>query len=160
MPYVNDGRVLRDGESIRVSLDMLDHSIDSVQRQIAATFDARLHQPGFRTSDDVPVRDARRQARAEYVRRLCDSWKRPACDAAEPDAGERRAPDDPGTMMRRHLEQDDAAALREKSWRARNDELKVTMIEPFWRFLSSKCWRGIASPDRGQGREPELTRHT
>ena len=124
----DDDDALRDGESVRTPMWLM----DGVQRAIAG-LDLSDHQPGYRTGEryrrayadycrdaGLPEPDSaervRREARADYIRRLSDAWKRPpraASDAAEPDLGSR--PEE----LRRHLRtepDDDAQARRDRAW--------------------------------------------
>jgi hypothetical protein len=102
--YVDDdfeGEV-PDGASVRAPMMVMDG--------------ARGWQPGYAQLTDAQVA-RKRAARDGYVQKLETAWRTPSRDAAEPDNS------CPAAVMRRHLEPDEAAALREKSWRARNDEL-------------------------------------
>ena len=84
--------------------------IDIGRRVAIKVLHARFHH-----SADL-VERFRREARADYIRRLSDAWKRPpraAWDAAEPDLGSR--PEE----LRRHLRtepDDDAQARRDRAW--------------------------------------------
>jgi hypothetical protein len=101
--------IARDGESVRTPLVLM----DSVQRQIAATFDADSHRPHFAR----PTADARAASRAAYdemCARLREAYKMPHRDAAEPDRGT-----PPAELMRRHLRtepDDNAQARRDRQW--------------------------------------------
>jgi hypothetical protein len=94
----DDDRILKDGETLTVKMYMKDGSpkpgFSPLQRAIAAathdavTFDARLHQPGYRhgTNDAAPLNDAQRlrygvfdaakeRAYADRDRDLTNSWR-------------------------------------------------------------------------------------
>jgi hypothetical protein len=66
----DDGEVTRDGESVRVRLNMM----DSMQR---AVFDAYGHQPGYVRLTDAQAK-LRREARDAMIRRVTTAWKRDA----------------------------------------------------------------------------------
>jgi hypothetical protein len=121
----DDDYVVRDQERVRVPL----HLMDSTQRAVAGLDlidrDLRDHQPGFRAADTTDARQAARDARDQYVRRLSDSWRMPARDQQgerEPD----NDPDDPGARMRSHLQTEssvEAQAKRDRIWAQYRDQL-------------------------------------
>ena len=124
-----DDDIVADGESVRCPIYLM----DTVQAQFA--FDADNHRPHYVSTTDAAVTDAlakARDARNEYIRRLTGAWKHTAgCDGAEPsDPTSSGETPDPGSLLRRHLEPDDAARLREKAWRARNDALSNAWRNP------------------------------
>ena len=153
----DDDDALHDGGSVRVPMFLM----DTVPARFA--FDAVDHQPGYRTGEryrrayadycrdaGLPEADSaervRREARADYIRRLSDAWKRPpraAWDAAQPDLGSR--PEE----LRRHLRtepDDDAQARRDRAWADycdrvsnawRTDPRAATAIE-----RQGERWRG------------------
>jgi hypothetical protein len=79
----DDDGVLRDGQSLRVPMTMMD-GLDPIQRSVrdASThrpgFRAADHRPGFRTLTDTGAADhAREQAYIDADRALCDAWRTP-----------------------------------------------------------------------------------
>jgi hypothetical protein len=125
----DDDEVVRDGESVRVPIFLM----DEVQRTVAMD-GLRLHdgmggrvghKSGYVFSGNVRQRDAAydearreaRGARAQWLQQLRDSWKRtPGRDAGpEPDAAE--------VLLKRHLgtgptepDADDAQVRRDRQW--------------------------------------------
>jgi hypothetical protein len=72
MPYIFDDEV-RDGETVRVPL----HMMDAMQRAVAThDFNARANT-GLKNN---PVQDARTAARARWIKQLSDAWRRPQRD--------------------------------------------------------------------------------
>ena len=111
--------VVPDGGSVRVRVDMM----DNVRREV---FDAANHRPGFRSSTDAAVQDARRiarDARNEYVQRLTSAWQTPSRDAAEPDASEE--------LLRGHLqtERGESQRRRDAAWNAYKDQLSRAYLQ-------------------------------
>ena len=108
---LDDDDVVPDGGVVRTPL----HLMDSMQRAIAGV-NLSDHQPGYRTTADAKVRDARREARdarQAWIKQLNDAWRTPGRDAGpEPDAAE--------ALLRRHLRtepDDDAQARRDGAYR-------------------------------------------
>jgi hypothetical protein len=131
----DDDLICEDGESVRVPLVLC----DSVSAQFAfgraEPIDADNHRPHYVSTTDAAVTDVlakARDARNEYIRGLTGAWRRTAArDGAEPsDPTSTGEMPDPGSLLRRHLEPDDAARLREKAWRARNDALSNAWRNP------------------------------
>jgi ribosomal protein L32E len=137
---LDDDDVATDGERLRVPIMICDGD--------------RSHQPHFY---DAPTNEAtklRRQARADYVKQLTDSWKRPpGRDAGEPDASTAllrrpvgpnvgaaagyRDPDelDPNErLLRGHLreptENEKNQAKRDASWRDYKTRLSESWRSP------------------------------
>jgi hypothetical protein len=76
--------VLRDGRSVRVSMQMRDAAMADSQRDAARRFDDRLalHRPGPRYSTDQAGIDAKAKAYADSVVELTTAWQRkPVADA-------------------------------------------------------------------------------
>lgn len=73
----NGDRVLRDGESLRTSLMMMDGK--TVEHQTTILADGKpesLHRPGWRfTATDAVAETKKQMARDEYERNLCDAWR-------------------------------------------------------------------------------------
>lgn len=84
---LQDGEILKDGESIRLELTMLD-GMDSMQRlvvQDSMTPQTPLHAPGYVTDSNY---DARAERFFDQKKRLADAWKAapsaaPALDPAK-----------------------------------------------------------------------------
>ena len=73
--------VLRDGRSVRVSMQMRDAAMADSQRDAARRFDDRLalHRPGPRYSTDQAGIDAKAKAYAGSVVELTTAWQSEAC---------------------------------------------------------------------------------
>jgi hypothetical protein len=102
--------------------------------------------------------DARSVARDEYVRKLCDAWRTPVGDAAQPDLGSR--PEDPRAPSG-VTDPDRAASIEERAERARGriwDDYRKR-LENAWRSPGhapqsahvgpgpASTIAGVASPD-------------
>lgn len=72
---IDEDDILRDGERLRVPIQML----DSTQRSIALN---RSNRPGFRYADADD--DDAQEARDEYIRFLQDAHRQPDVDTNEP----------------------------------------------------------------------------
>jgi hypothetical protein len=85
-----DGRkILKDGHSIHVGLEMCDalqrcvatSAMAREARRVFSDADAATHRPGYRFPDAGGTgafsRDAAERARAESIREMCDAWKTP-----------------------------------------------------------------------------------
>jgi hypothetical protein len=105
----NDDDVVRDGQSVRVRLDMM----DGVQRAVA--FD---HQPHYARLTDAQLA-TRISARDAYVQRLSNAWRmdmNPGGDQPDDEA----EPDNSSSpeVMRRHLQ-----GRRDMAWERYKDQL-------------------------------------
>jgi hypothetical protein len=76
-------KILADGETMRVPMSMVDSSAGR-----SRVIDARLHRPGFRSTNDARLLDARKEADKAYAER--DAWlQRAYLDAGQnPPTGE------------------------------------------------------------------------
>jgi hypothetical protein len=124
----------------RARSDWIKQTTDAWRSPQRDVVDARKRRPPDDDVDDDDedtddcsagrnARDARtaaQDARDAYVRRLCDAWRTPSCDAAGPDAGTQ--------LLHRHLrgteEDDNAAAAREKSYAAYKARLERAWRNP------------------------------
>lgn len=91
---LQDGEILKDGESIRLELTMLD-GMDSMQRLVVqdSMTPAPLHAPGYVTDSN---HDARAERFFDQKKKLADAWKDapsagPAVDPAKPAAAQPQA---------------------------------------------------------------------
>jgi hypothetical protein len=144
--HFDDDDEIEDGHSVRVPMMIMDGNrvnlSDTVRFEGGQPHFARMADTASESSiedlesprDLDALRDAARAARDAWIKQTCEAWRTPSRDAAEPDLGSR--PEEV-MRMRRHLrgteEEDDAAALREKSYAAYKDRL-------------SNAWRGRTDP--------------
>lgn len=90
---LQDGEILKDGESIRLELGMMLDGMDSMQRlvvQDSMTPKAPMHAPGYVTDAS---HDARSERFFDQKKKLADAWKDapsagPAFDPAKPQAAQ------------------------------------------------------------------------
>jgi hypothetical protein len=118
----DDDHIIPDGGTVRVRM----HMMDALQRSVAVgfgTFNARDHQPGYRTALDAGmpphVRDARARADAAYdamCARLTNAWHTLGRDA-DPDS------DGAAARLRQHLGADEVEAKRRAARQTYVDQL-------------------------------------
>jgi hypothetical protein len=115
----SDNVEVPDGASVKCNLIMMDgRPLRSALMD--GRFNARDHQPHYAT-DTKDARRAALDARAEYVKRLSDSWRLSGRDAPQPDLGSR-----PDELMRSHLQTESNAELqgkRDRIWAQYRDQL-------------------------------------
>jgi len=134
----DDDTMIPDGGRVRVPLYLCD---DATQRAIAGqTFDAAAHQPGYRMASDAARRKVQ-DARAQWIRKMCDAWRTPHKDASEPDAAE--------ALLRRHLRgepDDDTQSRRDRGYQEYCDRI-------------SNAWRTNPQAATAIERQGERWRH-
>jgi hypothetical protein len=140
----DDDHIVPDGGSVRVRMQMM----DALQRSVAVgfgTFNARDHQPGYRTALDAGmpphVRDARARANAAYdamCARLTNAWRTPGRDA-DPDS-------DGAARLRQHPGADEVEAKRRAARQAYVDQLTNA-----WRTPTGQGDPGCATAIERQG---------
>ena len=93
-PIEDDDDILRDGQRLVVPMNARD-GMSPLQRAVAEDVAARsspvldalggttrLHQPGPRyVRDQADARERVEQARAEWIREMCDAWRTPDADS-------------------------------------------------------------------------------
>jgi hypothetical protein len=86
---IDDDRIVEDGESVRIRLDMMDalqrsiHQADQQsRRQTIPVVDTTFHVPGYvQVADSPAIRDARKaamDARREMIDRATNAWRSPS----------------------------------------------------------------------------------
>jgi hypothetical protein len=140
--YIDDGdEIVADGESVRCPL----YLCDATQRAMVAkygVFDARDHQPGFRSVSDAAVRDARtaaRDARDAYVRRTCEAWRTAGRVQSKQDADPSEPDPNAANAVERELE---TWQGREPAELARDVEARRRAVHAEFCNTLSNAWRG------------------
>jgi hypothetical protein len=115
--YFDDDGICEDGESVRAPVVIMDS-------------DARSHQPHFARLTDDAILDARRTARAAWIKQMNDAWRRPGRDAADADPSE---PANVVEAVRRQTAHEISAGEVEARRRAIHAEFSRNL---------SEAWRG------------------
>ena len=116
--YNDDDNIVKDGESVKVSVMMMDAAQRYAAAAVAAGSDEYAnHRPGFRDSAVAAVN--RMSARDEFLRKLQDAWKADQTEPDEPPKGKITNfkvpnPDEP----------DDPVARNEKMRQAQPDDVQ------------------------------------
>jgi hypothetical protein len=123
----DDGRILQDGQALRVSLRMM----DSLQRSVAGL--PALHQPGF-ASDAQPVFDedaetARQEAYAAYDAEAGSAWMRDEDRVVERDS-EGRVVSTYSRRRRKSTRRDRFGRVRAEYEREEPDEREFEIAGP------------------------------
>ena len=146
MPYIDDDEIVRDGQSVKVPMTIMDS-----RRPVS--FDAAAHQPGFR-SDTASYLEAYRRSCADValpsgrvsdadVRAARSAWIEDTTSAWKADARKKKPPDDDGDDDDDDDDNRGSSLNRNKQSDSRDDYVK--RLTDAWRTPV----RDAAQPDMG-----------